>query len=55
MGETIEEGIKHLKKYAKEPKIKYEYKRQTFENIRKVSESKLHNKNILDKRQLKDE
>ncbi len=50
LGETIEEGIKHLKKYAKEPKIKYEYKRQTFDNIRKVSESKLHNKNKLDKK-----
>ena len=50
IGETIEEGIKHLKKYAKKTIIKYEYKRQTFENIRKVSESKLHNKNKLDKK-----
>ena len=50
IGETIEDAVKHLKNYAKEPKIKYEYKRQTFENIRKVSESKLHNKNKLDKK-----
>ena len=50
IGETIEEGIKHLNKYAKRAKIKYEYKRQIFENIRKVSESKLHNKNKLDKK-----
>ena len=50
MGETIEEGIKHLQTYSKKTIIKYEFKRQIFDNIRKISESKLHNKNKLDKK-----
>ena len=50
MGEKIQEAINHLKEYRDAPLIKYEYKRQIFENIRKISESKLHNKNNLDKK-----
>ncbi len=50
VGETVEEAIKHLKNNAKKPTEKYEYKRQIFKNIKEISESKLHNKNNLDKK-----
>ena len=50
VGEKVEEAIKHLKNNANKPTEKYEYKRQTFNNIREISKSKLHNKNDLDKK-----
>ena len=52
VGETVEEAIKHLKNNANKPTEKYEYKRQTFNNIREISKSKLHNKNDLDKKNI---
>lgn len=54
VGETVEEAIKHLKNNANKPTEKYEYKRQTFNNIREISKSKLHNKNDLEKKLLKE-
>jgi len=50
IGETIEEAVNHLKNYAIKPKIKYEYKRQVFQSISSISNSKLHNKYNLDKK-----
>lgn len=50
MGESIEDAIKHLKLYANKNKEKYEYKRQIFNTVKDISESKLHNKYDLDKK-----
>lgn len=48
--ESVEEAVKHLKEYADQEVILYEYKRQLIKSIKELCESKLHNKNELNKK-----
>lgn len=48
--ESVEEAIKHLKEYAGQEETFYEYKRQLFKSIKELCESKLHNKNGLNRK-----
>tara|TARA_A100001015_G_C14973585_1_gene706226 strand:+ start:178 stop:1323 length:1146 start_codon:yes stop_codon:yes gene_type:complete len=50
--ETIEDAVSHLKKMANKPKVIYEYKRQRFDSITKISKSKIHNRNNLKKKSI---